>query len=63
MKIEVFESDSARDAGLWYWRLRAANNRIIADGAESYTRKRDAVRAAEKMSAMLLMPTPVVVKS
>lgn len=34
-------------AGQWRWRLRAANGRIVADGAESYTRMRDAERAVE----------------
>jgi uncharacterized protein YegP (UPF0339 family) len=29
------------------WRLKAANNRTIADSGEAYTRKRDAVRAVE----------------
>ena len=30
--------------GQWRWRLRSANNRIIAQG-ESHTRRRDAERA------------------
>ena len=35
-----------RGAGrLWYWHLRAANGRIIADGAEGYTRRRSCWRA------------------
>ena len=28
-------------AGFWRWRLRAANNRIIADSGESYYNKQD----------------------
>ena len=35
------------EAGQWRWRLLAANNRTIADSAESYTRKRDADRAVK----------------
>lgn len=31
--------------GQYRWRLQARNGRIIADGAESYTRERDAKRA------------------
>ncbi len=27
--------------GLWRWRLRAANNRILADSGESYHNKSD----------------------
>lgn len=33
-------------AGQWRWHLRAANNRIIAQG-ESHKRRSDAVRACE----------------
>ncbi len=28
-------------SGQWRWRLRAANNRVIADSAESYWNKSD----------------------
>lgn len=30
----------------WFWRLRAANGKIIADGAEGYARTGNALRAA-----------------
>lgn len=43
MKFYVFEG---RHTGQWYWRAVAANGRVVADGAEGYTRKRDASRAA-----------------
>lgn len=33
-------------AGLFRWRLLAANNRVIADSGEGYSRERDARRAA-----------------
>ena len=36
MKYEIFEGKD----GLWYWRLRARNGRIIADGAQGYRRRR-----------------------
>lgn len=35
------------EAGQWRWRLLAANNRVIADSAEGYTRERDADRAVQ----------------
>lgn len=47
-------------AGQWRWRLLAANNRIVADSGESYTRMRDceravagAMRATEQAAANL----------
>ena len=39
-RFEVYQDKR----GGWRWRLKAANNRIIAQG-ESHTRKRDADRA------------------
>jgi len=41
MRIIVY---SAKDG--WRWRAVARNGRIVGDGAEAYTRKRSAVRAA-----------------
>ena len=32
MKYEIFEGEDE----LWYWRLRAGNNKIIADGGQGY---------------------------
>jgi uncharacterized protein YegP (UPF0339 family) len=34
--------------GLWRWRRRAANHRIVADGGEGYTRRDAALRAARR---------------
>lgn len=45
MKEARFVVYQAKDG--WRWRLSAANGRIIADSAEAYTRKRDAVRALD----------------
>lgn len=50
-------SDPARTTS-FYWRLRAANGEIIADGAEGYSRRTNAVRAAQR--AQDLMATAVV---
>lgn len=43
-RFVVYESKDG-----WRWRLLAANNRIIADSGEAYTRKRDAERAASRV--------------
>ena len=32
-------------AGYWRWRLRAANNRVLADSGESYVNKADCLSA------------------
>lgn len=37
------------EAGKWRWRRVAPNGEIIADSAESYTRKFDAKRAADRV--------------
>jgi uncharacterized protein YegP (UPF0339 family) len=34
------------------WRLVTANNRIVADSGEAYTRERDAERAARRVAAI-----------
>lgn len=41
-----FELYKAADG--WRWRLVAANNRIIADSGEAYTRKADVARSLER---------------
>jgi len=49
-KIEVFEGTAP---GRWYWRLRARNGKIKADGSEDYTRRRDALRAAKRAQVLM----------
>jgi uncharacterized protein YegP (UPF0339 family) len=44
-RTEVYEDA----AGEYRWRRLAANNRVIADSAEGYTRKHDAERAARRV--------------
>jgi uncharacterized protein YegP (UPF0339 family) len=34
--------------GDWYWRIRARNNRIIADGSEGYKTKAGVRKAMER---------------
>jgi len=36
-------------AGFWRWQLLAANNWCIADSGQGYKRKRDCIKAAEKI--------------
>ena len=45
--IEIFQDA----AGEFRWRLRAPNGRIVADGSEGYSRRRDAARAARRIGA------------
>lgn len=59
MRIEYFQgkakaSPKGLQAGQWYWRLVAGNGRVIADGAEGYSRKANIIRAAKKMQALML---------
>lgn len=49
MTIEFFSSGSDR----WYWRLKARNGKIIADGAEAYTRRGDVLRAIGRFTRLL----------
>jgi uncharacterized protein YegP (UPF0339 family) len=44
-RITVYE---AKDG--WRWRMKAPNNRIVAESGEAYTRRASAVRAARAMS-------------
>lgn len=49
-------------AGEWRWRLRAANGLIVADSAESYAKKANALRAATAVRALLRwdeFPVPI----
>lgn len=59
--IEVFSPQG----GFWYWRLRARNGEIVADGAEGYTRRGDARRAAIRaqkiMAQAVILPAEIIV--
>jgi uncharacterized protein YegP (UPF0339 family) len=44
----------------WRWRRRSANNRIVADGGESYSRKDSALRAARRSNPPATVPEAVV---
>jgi uncharacterized protein YegP (UPF0339 family) len=58
-KIEIYRHNIP--SGLWYWRLRAGNGKIVADGAEGYLTKSNAKRAAYSARGAMLRITEVVV--
>jgi uncharacterized protein YegP (UPF0339 family) len=43
-RVEVYQDRS----GEWRWRRLAANEKVVADSAESYTREADALEAARR---------------
>jgi uncharacterized protein YegP (UPF0339 family) len=47
-RIEFYESATT---GKWYWRMRAPNGKIVADGAESYFSKSTIKRALFRLRA------------
>ena len=49
-KIELYRSEQ----GDWYWRLRSTNSRIMADGAEGYAVKKNALKAIERVRKAFL---------
>lgn len=46
--------------GQWRWSLRARNQKVIADGSESYTRKRDVLLAVRRVVLGVISATCVV---
>lgn len=48
--VEVYLSDQpeGHTDDAWRYRVRAANNKVVEQGSESYTRRRTAVTAAER---------------
>jgi uncharacterized protein YegP (UPF0339 family) len=60
MKFEIYatvlreDSDTRQiDVG-WYWRLRARNGRIVADGAEAYATRSGVRRACWRLQEVML---------
>lgn len=43
-------------SGQWRWRLRAANNRIIADSGEAYNKKADCLHGIELVKGSYAAP-------
>jgi uncharacterized protein YegP (UPF0339 family) len=63
MRFEIYESFlSGCSDGVtwefestgWWWHLVAANNRIIADGAESYASRRNVIRAINRLASAFI---------
>lgn len=50
MKIEVYPAAD----GQWRWRLRAANGKITADGAEGYANESSCKRAVRRLFTILI---------
>lgn len=50
LKMEVWQGASEN----WYWRLRARNGKIIADGAEGYKTRAGVKRAARNFLNLIL---------
>lgn len=45
MKAQIYQDK----AGGWRWRLRAGNNRIIAESGEAYVERRKCIEALDRM--------------
>lgn len=50
MKFEIYEGRNKK----WYWRLKADNGKIIADGGQGYSTSQNARRAVVKLKAVLV---------
>lgn len=55
MKFELYRDKK----GLWRWRLKANNGRIIADSAEGYSRRAAALKGVDNCMATC-SATPVI---
>lgn len=49
-RFEVFQGRR----GSFYWRLRAANGKLVADGGEMYATRSSAVRACRRVRDLIL---------
>lgn len=47
MRFEFYASGSPKPG--WYWRLRAGNGRVVADGSEAYSTRLSVLRAIDGM--------------
>ena len=48
-----FEYFQSKKNDEWYWRFRARNGAVVADGSEGYTRKASVLRAIDNVQAEL----------
>lgn len=49
MRIEIYQRLTIRGKR-WFWRVRSANNRIVAIGGEGFHNFMDAVEIADKVT-------------
>jgi uncharacterized protein YegP (UPF0339 family) len=49
MNVFIYEG---RD-GLFYWRMKSRNHKVIADGSEGYSTRSNARRAAKRLFAII----------
>jgi uncharacterized protein YegP (UPF0339 family) len=63
MRFEIYEAflegssdgiNSERESAGWYWRIRAANGRIVADGSEAYASRANVRRALNRLSSAFI---------
>lgn len=54
-KVEIYGGDIGSAWFQWYWRLVAANGKIIADGSEGYASRSNAKRAALKAARLMIL--------
>lgn len=59
--FEVFRGTinkgTPEEATRFFWRLRAGNGEIVADGAEGYTRRSEAKKAADRTKELAAAAT------
>lgn len=53
LRLPRFEVFRGRRGG-FYWRLRAINGKIVADGGEQYATRSSAVRACRRVRDLIL---------
>lgn len=56
--LELYEDEG----GKWRWRLIAGNGRITAASGESFAKKGNALRAAERLGELIVGADVLVVK-
>lgn len=57
-KHPKFQIELAKN-GQFYWRLRGRNGQIVATSHESFTRRRDAVRAVNRIEDLIFDHWPI----
>lgn len=48
MHFQIYQAE-----GFWRWRLRAANNEILADSFDSFPSRRNVIRSLRRIAAIL----------